>query len=303
MRVFVTGATGFIGTAVVRDLLDAGHQVEGLARSDAAAAVLRAAGAEVRPGTLTDLAALRGAAEAADGVIHLAFVHDFATDGTMAVYGSAAEIDQRAIEALGEALVGTGKPLVVTSGTAGLKPGHVATEDDPAPAGAPRFSERAAFAYADRGVRVSAVRLPPTVHGEGDRHGFIARIAATARAKGVAGYPGDGTSRWSAVHRLDAAPLFRLALQDAPEGGSVLHGVGEVGVSTRDIAEAIGRSLGVPVAAVAPGDLDDHFGWLGAIFALDAAASSERTQKQYGWHPAHPGLIADLDAGHYRTAE
>jgi nucleoside-diphosphate-sugar epimerase len=291
MRVFVTGASGFIGAAVVPELLGAGHQVLGLARSDASAAALAAAGAEVHRGDLEDLDSLRGGAAASDGVIHLAFHHDFSD------YASAAQMDRRAIETLGEALAGSDRPFVVTSGIALLVPGRIATEEDAAPAGTPRFSEEAALAFTGRGVRVSVLRLPPSVHGERD-HGFVPRLIAIAREKAVSAYPGDGSTRWCAVHRLDAAQLFRLALEKAPAGAR-LHAVDDGGVPVRDIAEVIGRHLQLPVTAVAADAALDHFGWLGAFFAHDAPASSARTRKQLGWRPTQPGLLADLDRGHY----
>ncbi|MFC7914831.1 SDR family oxidoreductase [Streptomyces sp. NPDC057386] len=293
MRVFVTGATGFVGSAVVRELLDAGHQVVGLARSDRSAAALKDAGAEAHRGDLDDLDALRAGAAAADGVIHLAFVHDFDR------YDEAALIDRRAIEALGEELAGSDRPFVVTSGTALVAPGRVATEEDPAhaPQGASRASEQAALAFAERGVRVSAVRLSPTVHGEGD-HGFVPRLIEIAREKGVSGYPGDGANRWPAVHRTDAARLFRLALESAPTGAR-FHGVAEEGVPVREIAEAIGRGLGLPVTSVAPEDVPGHFGWISAFWSLDIPASGRLTRERLGWEPTGEKLIADLDAGHY----
>ncbi|MCX4974947.1 SDR family oxidoreductase [Streptomyces sp. NBC_00620] len=292
MRVFVTGATGFIGSAVVRELIDAGHQVLGLARSDKSAASLTAAGAEVHRGALDDLDSLRAGAVAADGVIHTAFVHDF-TD-----FANAARTDQRAIETLGEALTGTGRPFVVASGTA-FAPGRLVTEEDGVPEATvvPRVSEQTALPFAERGVRVSAVRLPPTVHGEGD-HGFIPMIIDIARTKGVSAYPGDGSNRWPAVHRLDAAHLFRLALEAAP-AGTRLHGVGEEGIPVRDIADVVGQQLKLPVTAVSREETADHFGWLGAILALDVPASSALTRKQLGWQPVQPGLIADLEEAHY----
>ncbi|WP_406351813.1 SDR family oxidoreductase [Streptomyces sp. NBC_00658] len=292
MRVFVTGATGFIGSAVVRELIDAGHQVLGLARSDESAASLTAAGAEVHRGALGDLDSLRAGAVAADGVIHTAFVHDF-TD-----FANAARTDQRAIETLGEALAGTGRPFVVASGTA-FAPGRLVTEEDGVPEATvvPRVSEQTALPFAERGVRVSAVRLPPTVHGEGD-HGFIPMIIDIARTKGVSAYPGDGSNRWPAVHRLDAAHLFRLALEAAPAGAR-LHGVGEEGIPVRDIADVVGQQLKLPVTAVSREETADHFGWLGAILALDVPASSALTRKQLGWQPVQPGLIADLEEAHY----
>jgi nucleoside-diphosphate-sugar epimerase len=292
LRVFVTGATGFIGSAVVRELLRSGHQVVGLARSDEAAASLIAAGAEVRRGDLDDPDRLRDAAAAADGVIHMAFIHDFAD------YGHAAEADRRAIETMGDALVGSNRPFVVTSGTGGLAPGRVVTEDDDVTSpNLPRVSEQTASTLADRGVRVAVVRLPPSVHGEGD-HGFVPRLVTIAREKGVSGFPGDGGNRWAAVHRVDAARLFRLALDSAPAGAR-LHGVADEGIPVRDIAEIIGRHLRLPVTAVPPEQVEAHFGWLGAFFSMDIPASSSQTRERMGWRPVEAGLIPDLDAGHY----
>jgi nucleoside-diphosphate-sugar epimerase len=291
MRVFVTGASGWIGSAVVPGLTGAGHQVLGLARSDSSAAAIAAAGAEVLRGDLDDLAALRAGAAGCDGVIHLAFIHDF-TD-----FEASVSADRRAIETMGAALEGSGMPLVIASGTPAV-PGHVATErDDPAP-GSPvagrAANARMALGLAARGVRSSVVGLPRTVHGDGDRHGFIARLVAIARDKGVAGYVGDGSSRWPAVHVLDAAHLFRLALEQAP-AGSRLHAVGDEGVPVRDIAEVIGRHLNLPTASVPAED----FGWLGQILAVDQPASSALTRELLGWRPVQPGLIEDLDKGHY----
>jgi nucleoside-diphosphate-sugar epimerase len=292
MRVFVTGATGFIGSAVVAELRTAGHDVVGLARSDGAAAALTAAGAQVHRGTLDDPEGLRAAAAAADGVVHTAFVHDFSD------YAGAAETDRRAIGALGEALAGSGRPFVVTAGVV-VRPGRVATEEDVPDPGLPlpRTSEQAALAFADRDVRVSVVRLPPSVHGEGD-HGFVPHLVDIARAARVSGYPDDGANRWPAVHRLDAAHLFRLALEAAPAGAR-LHGVADEGVPVREIAEAVGRHLGLPVTAVPRERVEGHFGWIGAFFSLDVPASSALTREQLGWKPTQPGLLADLDAGHY----
>jgi nucleoside-diphosphate-sugar epimerase len=292
MRVFVTGASGFIGSAVVRELVDAGHEVTGLARSDESAAAVAAAGAAVHRGNIDDPESLRLGADAADGVIHTAYNHDFSR------MEDAARTELRVIETLTGALEGSGRPLVITTGTALVKPGEVATEgDSPDPARAhPRLgAER--IALAARGVRVAVVRPGASVHGEGD-HGFVPVLIDIARAKGVAAYIGDGANRWPAVHRLDAARLYRLALEDAP-AGSVFHAVADEGVPTRDIAEVIGRHLGVPAVSIAPEDAAGHFGWIGAFFAIDAPASSALTQGRLAWQPTHAGLIEDLDAGHY----
>jgi nucleoside-diphosphate-sugar epimerase len=296
MRVFVTGATGFIGSAVVRDLLDAGHQVAGLARSDAGAASLTAARAEVIRGSLEDLDTLRSGAADCDGVIHTAYIHDFSENNDAAAY---ARIDRSAIEAMGQALAGSGRPLVVAAGIPAPEPGHVATEADAAPENPayPRVSEPAAMSLAGRGVRVSVVRMPPTVHGRGD-HGFVPALIGIARAKGLSAYVADGSNRWAAVHRLDAAHLFRLALEAAP-GGTRLNAIGDEGVPFREIAEVIGKHLDVPVVSLSRQDASAHFGLFALFASIDVPASSELTQKQFGWYPAQPGLIADLDEGHY----
>ncbi len=291
MKVFVTGASGFIGSAVVSELVGAGHHVVGLARSDDSARVVEATGAEVLRGDLDDHDSLRHGADAADGVIHLAFHHDFLH------FEAAAEMDRRAIETLGGALAGSNRPLVVTSGIAGLAPGRVLTEEFTASSGLPRVSEAVGLAFADQGVRVSAVRLPPTVHGDSD-HGFVPRLIAIAREKGASAYPGDGSNRWPAVHRLDAARAFRLALESAP-AGAVVHAVAEEGVPVHDIADVIGRHLGLPVTAVPVEGAFDHFGWLGAFFASDLPASSALTRDRLGWEPTHIGLLDDLELGHY----
>ena len=306
MRVFVTGASGWIGSAVVPELISAGHQVVGLARSDASAAALASAGAEVQRGTLDDLDGLRSAAAAADGVIHLAFKHDIAFSGD---FQGAADADRRAVETVGEALAGSDRPFVIASGTFGIAPGRVATERDgqnPDPAmvalggpGTRLGTAQATLDLASRGVRSSVLRLPPTVHGDGD-NGFMATLIGIARDKGVAGYIGDGSSRWPAMHRLDAARLFRLALEMAP-AGAVLHGVADEGVPIRAIAEVIGRHLNLPVTSVSPGDAGDHFGWLAMFLDADVPASSALTRELLGWQPTHPGLIDDLDQGHYFT--
>jgi nucleoside-diphosphate-sugar epimerase len=296
MRVFVTGASGFIGSAVVRELLHAGHHVLGLARSDESAAAVQAGGAAVHRGDLDDLESLRQGAAAADAVVHTAYNHDFTVSRP-----EAAAADRRAIEAMAETLAGSGRPLVITSGTGRRAPGQVATEDvlpDPATDLTGRVAtELFATSFIERGVRVSVVRFPPSVHGRGD-HGFVPTLIDIARSKGVSAYPGDGANRWPAVHRLDAAHLFRLAVESAPAGAR-LHGVGDEGVQVREIAEVIGRHLGVPVAAVAVDRIAEHFGFLGAFFAADLPASSVITQQMLGWHPVQPGLIADLEEGHY----
>ena len=291
MRVFVTGASGWIGSAVVPELIGAGHQVLGLARSDSSAAAITATGAEALRGDLDDLGTLHAGAAACDGVIHLAFIHDF-TD-----FEASVAADRRAIETTGAALAGSGKALVIASGTPAV-PGHVATERDESAPGSPvagRFvTAQAVLGMAAHGVRSSVVGLPRTVHGDGDRHGFIARLIGIARDTGVSGYPGDGSSRWPAVHVLDAAHLFRLAVEQAP-AGSMLHAVGDDGVPIRDIAEVIGRHLNLPAASVPAGD----FGWLGQILAADQPASSALTRELLEWRPVQPGLIEDLDKGHY----
>ncbi|MGW3568590.1 SDR family oxidoreductase [Streptomyces sp. NPDC000941] len=300
MRVFVTGASGWIGSAVVPELIDAGHQVVGLARSDASAAALTAAGAEVRRGTLDDFDSLRSAAAASDGVIHLAFKHDIAFSGG---YEEAAEADRRAIETFGDALAGSGRPLVIAAGTLGLAPGRVATEADgtsngPTPLGAGRHANaQLTLSFASRDIRSSVVRLAPTVYGEGD-HGFIAMLVDVARTRGVSGYIGDGTQRWPAVHRFDAAHVIRLAVEKAP-AGSVLHATGDEGVRIRAVAEVIGRHLDLPVVSVSPEESAEHFGWLAGVLALDGPTSSVLTRELLGWQPTHPGLIDDLDKGHY----
>ena len=293
MRVFVTGATGNIGTLTVRNLLEAGHQVIGLARSDSAAAALTSAGAEVQRGSLNDLDSLRSGAEAADGVIHLAFVHDFSNIDASDV------IDLHAIETMLAALEGTGKSFVGTSGTLMLPPGRLGTEEDAGQPGVRRVAaENAVLAMAGRGVRTSVVRLAPTVHGKGDAHGFIPSIIGIARTKGVSAFIGDGSNRWPAVHRLDAANLFRLAVE-AALAGSRLHGAAEEGVPFRDIAEAIGRQLKLPVVSIAAEDANDHFGWLSAIVSADNPTSSALTRQRLGWQPKELTLIADIEQGHY----
>jgi nucleoside-diphosphate-sugar epimerase len=292
MRIFVTGASGWVGSALVPELMSDGHDVVGLARSDASAAVLTSVGAEVQRGALEDLDTLRDAAVKSDAVIHLAFIHDFAR------YDAANEADREAIAAMGEALEGSERPLIVASGVATTARDRAATENDPADPGFPRSrASDMTLALAEHGVRAGVVRLPPTVHGEGDE-GFIAMLIQLARDKGVSGYVGEGSNVWPAVHRSDAASVFRRAVERGRAGG-VYHAVAEEGVPTRAIAEAIGRHLGVPVVSIAPEDAASHFGFIGLIWSLDAPTASDITRAELQWKPTGPGLIADLDAGHY----
>lgn len=293
MRIFLTGASGFIGSAVVPELISAGHRVLGLARSEASARAVEEAGAEVIRGDLNDSRSLQVGAAETDGVIHLGFIHDFDN------FEASVRTDRQAIETMCAVLQGSGRPFVFASGIAGLSPGRVATEETPFD---PNLHPRAAnaqlaLAFAERGVRVSAVRLAPTVHGAGD-HGFVKRLIEIARDKRRSGTVGDGQNRWTGVHRLDAARLFRLAVEKAP-AGAVLHGVADEGVPTRTIAEIIGRKLGVPVASIPPDAVSAHFGWIGRFFAMDQPASSTLTRQRLSWTPTHPGLVEDLEAGHY----
>lgn len=297
MRVFVTGASGWIGSAAVHELLAAGHDVTGLARSDASAAAIEAAGARVRRGDLDDLDSIRGGAADADAVVHLANKHDFEHPEV----SNKAERD--AVEAIGEVLADSDRPFLLASGVA-LPVSRTLTEADPSPFHGPDSmrggSENLALGYAARGVRSVSVRFAPTVHGAGD-HGFVAALVGIARAHGVSAYVGDGASRWPAVHVSDAGRLIALAVDQA-QAGSILHAVAEEGVATREIAEAIGRGLDVPVTSVDPDDAVGHFGWLGRFFALDVPASSAITRSTLSWTPTGPTLVADLDAGAYFQA-
>jgi nucleoside-diphosphate-sugar epimerase len=299
MRVFITGASGHIGSALVPDLIEAGHQVVGLARSDESAAALQAAGAEAYRGDLDDLDALRSAAAEADGVVHLAFKHEWLRSGD---FLGAAASDLRAVEAIGAALTGSEKPFVSTSGTlmlahAGVN-GRAGSETDVADSGPRIDAENAVIALAGRGVRSSVVRLPPLVHSDLDHHGFGPTLISIARERGVSAFVGDGANRWPAVHTLDAARLYRLALESAP-AGSRLHGVDDDGVPFHEIAAVIGRRLGLPAVSVSAEDASEQFGFLGPLVGLDNLVSSERTRRLLDWQPSHAGLIDDLEEGHY----
>ena len=301
MRLFVTGASGWIGSAVVGELLAHGHQVLGLARSDASAEQIAATGAEVRRGEVTNLEVLRAAAAECDGVVHHAFRHDVAFSGD---FETAVASDHAAIQTIGDALAGTEKPLAIASGLAGLRSGTIATEDDrpePTPgAGGRVINERTALALAERGVRAMSVRFAPTVHGHGD-HGFIAHVVAADRQHGISAYVGDGNNRWPAVDVTDAARLVRLGIEHAP-AGSVLHAAGEEGIAFNQIAQAIGHRLQLPTTSISPDQANEHFGFLGAFVTLDQPASSTRTRELLGWEPTGPGLIADISAGAYDPA-
>jgi len=295
MKVFVTGATGFIGTALVKELTGAGHQVLGLARSDASANALIAAGAKVQRGDLEDLDSLRSGAAAADGVIHAGFIHDFSR------FKEVCEVDKLAIEAIGSVLAGSGKPFVLTSGTGLVRPGVLATEDMASQHDVtkfPRVSEGAGLAFTSQGVRAMAIRLSPSVHGEGDRHGFVPILVNIARQKGVVAYVGDGQNCWNAVHRLDAVHLYRLALEHG-ETGVRYHAVGDEAITLKSISEAIGRELNLPVVSISPDEAPDHFGWFAGMVQLNCPASSKWTQERLQWHPSHPSLPEDLASGIY----
>ena len=293
MRVFVTGATGFVGSAVVAELREAGHQVLGLARSEASAEALRQAGAEVQRGSLEDLQSLKDGVAGVDAVIHIAFNHDFTR------FAENSQADRQAIETLGDALHGTDRPLLVTAGVALLAPGRVAVETDmpPADPNYPRQSEAAAAALVERGVRASVVRLPPSVHGMGD-HGFVPMLAAIARDKGVSAYPDAGENRWTAVHRRDAARVYRLALE-AGATERAYHAIAEESIPFRAIAEAVGRQLGLPVRSVSGDEVAEHFGWFALFAGMDTPASATRTRALLGWLPKERDLLPDLERPGY----
>jgi len=292
MRVFVTGATGFVGSAVVSELIGAGHEVLGLTRSDAGAAALAAAGAEVHRGAMDDLESLRGGAAQADGVIHLAFNHDFSK------FQDNCEQDRQAILAIGAVLEGSDRPLLVTSGVALLtEGGRTATEADAPAHGFPRMSEATANELAVRGIRAASVRLPPTTHGHGD-HGFVPHLIGLAREKGVSAYIGDGLNRWPAGHRADAARVYRLALERGAEGGPY-HAIAEEGIPFKDIAALIARRLNLPLVSKAPEEAEAHFGWFTMFAGMDVPTSSARTRALLDWEPTRPGLIDDMEAGYF----
>ncbi|SEW52835.1 SDR family oxidoreductase [Chitinophaga arvensicola] len=294
MRIFVTGATGFIGTAIVQELISAGHQVLGLARSDASAQRLTNAGAEVHRGDLEDLESLRSGAAQSDGVIHAGFIHDFSR------FREVCEVDKTAIETIGGVLAGSDRPFIVTSGTALVRPGELATEDiiplfNPA---WPRMSEQAADAVAALGVRAAVIRLSPSVHGHDDKHGFIPILVNIAREKGISAYTGEGQNRWNAVNRMDAAHLFRLALEHA-EPRARYHAAAEEAITVKTIAEAIGQQLNLPVVSIAPEAAAAHFGWFAQMAAIDCPASSIWTQEHLNWQPTHDTLLTDIANGIY----
>ena len=294
MRVFVTGATGFIGSAIVQELFEAGHKVLGLARSDAGAKSLTAARAEVHRGSLQDLESLKRGAAAAEGVIHCAFIHDFSD------FEANCAVDKAAIEAMGAALAGSNKSFIATSGVLGLAMGRTGTEEDSPSSDFPRKSEEAGLALVAQGVRAMVIRLSPSVHGDGDR-GFVPTLISTAREKGFATYVGDGKNRWPAVHRLDTARLYRLAIEKGTAGAK-FHGVADESIPVKEIAEIIGKRLGVPAVSKSPAEAGALLGFVGHVLGMDAPTSSRLTQEKLGWKPTHAGLIQDLEKGRYFEA-
>lgn len=297
MRIFMTGASGFIGSAVAAELHGAGHQVSGIARSKASADKLRALGVEPVEGSLDDTDGLKRGAAASDGVVHMGFIHDFSR------FADSVRVDNEAVGAMCQALSGstTQRPFVLASGILSIAPGTIATEHTE-PARDAFISGRLksadlALSYADKGVRPHILRLPPTVHGQGD-HGFVPYLIGVARDKKVSGYIGDGSNRWPAVHRLDAATLVRLVIEN-PKAPPILHPIHDEGIPTKQIAEVIGKQLGVPAQSVAPADAPAHFAWMAPLFGFDSPASSALTREALGWQPTHPGLIEDLEQGHY----
>ena len=296
MKIFVTGATGFVGSAVVQELLSAGHEVLGLARSAEAAKLLTNAGAQVHRGDLEDLESLKSGAAATDGVIHTGFIHDFSR------FKEVCEVDRHAVIALGEALAGTNRPLIVTSGTALVAHGGLAVETDARSADSPnpRATEQAADTVAALGVRVAVVRLPPSTHGEGD-HGFVPMLAGIARQKGLSAYKGEGANRWPAVHRFDAARLYRLAIEKDFEAGTRYHAVAEEGITFKEIATVIGKRLNLPVESKSPEEAAIHFDWFAHFAGIDNPSSGKWTQETLGWIPTQPGLIEDIDQDSYFT--
>jgi len=297
MRYFITGASGWIGSAVTRELVAAGHEVTGLARSDASAAAITALGGDVVRGSLTDPAVLRDAATGSDVVVHLAFIHDFSD------FLTSVQVDRAAIETFASALDGTGKTLAIAAGVAGLVVGRPATEEDAVQIPNPRADNSTfVLSLADRGVKPLILRFAPSVHGTAGDHGFVKTLAEVARERGASGYVGDGSSRWAAVHRDDAARLVRLATE-APDRGTVVHAIAEEGVPSKAIAEALAARLGVPTTSVPPEQASEHFGWVGAFFGQDFPATSILTRERWGWQPTQPTLLDDIAAGGYDVAE
>lgn len=296
MKIFLTGASGFVGSAVVRELIGAGHQVIGLARSEQAAKIVRDAGAEVLLGDLEDLDSLKQGALQADGVIHAAFNHDFMKGG-ISTFLESAETDRTAINAMGEVLSGTNKPIVVTSGMLGLPIINGFVTEESVAQHSPRTSEATALALAEKGVNASIIRLAPSVHDKGD-YGFVPFIISLARKKGIAAYPGDGSNRWTGVHRLDAAKAFRLAVEKGIKG-ALFNIVGENGIETKKIAEVIGEVLNLPVKSVSGDELTDHFEWLSHFVTMDSPATNFKTQEQLSWEPAHIGLLEDMKENYF----